>query len=510
MERASIVVGGVSHETNTFLPERTTREDFQRTAEYFGEAVLEGLEGTNTVVGGVIDAAREEDVDLRPTVSAGATPGGTVTAETYEFYVEELTERIDAVAEEADGVLLALHGAMVPEGLEDGEGPLVSAVRDVVGSATPIVVTLDLHGNVSDELVDAADALVAFETYPHVDTAETGRRGLSILLEIVRGDLDPVQHVERPPVVVAGPPQQTMGDTPVAALMDRARALERRPGVAKVNLFTGFHQADVPFLGPSVPVVGSDEAAVRDAARDLATALWDAREQLVVESPSPSDAVAEARRLVENGATADGPVVLADLGDNPGAGGTADTTHVLRELIDQGVENAGFALIRDAEAVATCIEAGVGERVPVAIGGKIHESSGTPIETEASVSAITDGTYERTGPMRTGTTVRSGRTVLVEVGPTDGISVVLTEERSQPLDAELWRHVGVRPAWFDVVVVKSTNHFRAAYEPIASEIRSINSPGLSAEDPEFYDYEHLDRALYPLGSEEAIDYPPWN
>jgi len=508
MTATSILVGGVSHETNTFLPEPTTREEFRRGAEYFGPEMFEALAGTNTVVGGAVEAAERAGVDLEPTMYAGATPGGTVTAETYEFYRDELTGRVEAAAD-VDGVLLALHGAMVPEGRTDGEGPIVSAVRDIVGPSTPIVVTLDLHGNVSEEMVAASDAIVAFETYPHVDTAETGERGLQLLVDAIDDDLSLVQHVERPPLVVAGPPQRTVGDTPVAALMERARSLEGRPGIEKVNLFTGFHQADVPFMGPSIPVVGTDREAVRTAARELAAEMWDRRDALVANNPAPAEALADVRGRLEAGAAGDGPIVMADLGDNPGAGGTADATHVLRELIDQGFENAGLALVRDADAVAACIEAGVGERVSVGVGGTAHASSGRPVETDWYVKAITDGTYERTGPMRTGTTVGLGRTVLLEAGPDDGISVVVTEERSQPLDAEIWRHVGVQPERFDAVVVKSTNHFRAAYGPIASEIRSIDSPGLAAEDPHYYDYDTVDRTLYPTTPAEEISYPTW-
>lgn len=500
MADETVVVGGLSHETNTFLPEPTTREEFQRGDEYVGEAMFEDLRGTNTVVGGALSAAAESGVELLPTVYAGATPGGMVSRDAYEFYVRGLVDRLAATEAAIDGVLLALHGAMVPEGTDDGEEALIGTVRDLVGPSTPIVVTLDLHGNVSDAMVERSDALVAFETYPHADTAETGERGLEILLDIIRGELEPVQHVERPPITVAGPPQRTRGETPVAELMDLARQLETRPGVRKVNLFTGFQQADVPFMGPSVPVVGSDEPAVRDASRELAAAMWDRREGLVIDAPPPAEAVETARARLEEADPVEGPIVLADLGDNPGAGCATDTTFVLRELVDQGLENAGFALVRDPAAVSTCIEAGVGATLRLRVGGKAHDTSGEPLETEGSVKALTDGTYVRTGPMRTGTRRRLGRTALVELGHSGGIAVILTEERVQPLDTELWRHVGIQPERLDVIVVKSTNHFRAAYERIASEVISVNSPGLAAEDPQFYDYDTVTRSNVPQRS----------
>ena len=505
----TVLVGGFSHETNTFLPEPTTRAEFQRGEEYFGESIFNELQGTNTVVGGALKAADQAGIDLVPSVYAGAMPGGTICRETYDFYADELIDRIGGAADKVDGILLMLHGAMVPEGSVDGEGPLIEMVRDVVGPSIPIVVTLDLHGNVSNTMVDASEALVAFETYPHVDTAETGERGLEILLDVIRGELEPVQHIERPPIVVAGPPQRTKNETPITALMELARELETRPGIRKVNLFTGFHQADVPYMGPSVPVIGSDETAVKNASRELAAAMWDRREELTGNAKSPADAIAMARERLTEEKPLDGPITMADLGDNPGAGGTADTTYVLHEMVNQGLENAGFALIRDPEAVAACVEAGVGADVHLRIGGKAHETSGPPLETEAHVETLSDGIYDRTGPMRTGTTKQLGRTALIELNPPESILVILTEERAQPLDSEIWRHVGIQPEGLELIVVKSTNHFRAAYEPIASEIISINSPGLAAEDPQFYEYETVSRPLYPTESVSEIVYPTW-
>ncbi|MFB6299072.1 MAG: M81 family metallopeptidase [Halobacteriales archaeon] len=509
MPNERIIVGGISHETNTFIHEPTTREDFRLRQEAFDEAVLDELRDTNTVIGGVIDGAAEGSVDLLPTMYAAAMPGGIVTEATYEFYLEELYDRVERAAADADGVLLPLHGAMVPENHTDGEGEIISAVRELVGGAVPIVVTLDLHGNISDTMVETADALIAYETYPHVDTADTGRRGLSILLDILRDDLDPVMHIERPPVILYGPAQNTRDDGPMTELMDHARTLEHRDGVRKVNVFAGFHQADVPFMGPSIPVVGSDPSAVRRAARDLAAAMWELRDELTGDDPGPTEAIERARERIAAGVSADGPIVMADLGDNPGAGSTADTTHVLRALLDEGIENAGFALIRDVDAVTTCHESGVGSRVAVSIGGKADDTSGDPIDTDAYVKTLTDGTFVNTGPMGTGTTTRLGRTALVELGPERSVSVILTEERIQPLDTEIWRHVGIQPERLDAIVVKSTNHFRAAYEPIASEVITINSPGLAAEDPRFYDYETVTRDLYPMVPAGDIRYPDW-
>jgi microcystin degradation protein MlrC len=224
MRNTTVLMAGFSHETNTFAPTPTTREDFQKRRECFGEEVIEKLRDTNTSVGGAIDIAEQQGVDLIPTVAASATPGGTVSRKTFDFYIDTIVEEVHDHAKEIDGVLLPLHGAMVAQGLEDGEGPLVAAVRDVLGDDTSIIVTLDLHGNITDHLVEEADALVAYETYPHVDTGDTGRRGMRMLLDTIRNEIDPVMHIERPPLSPVTPLQNTR-ESPMAEVMMKARDL---------------------------------------------------------------------------------------------------------------------------------------------------------------------------------------------------------------------------------------------------------------------------------------------
>ena len=543
-----VLVAGFSHETNTFADEPTTRADFQKRGEYVGEEIIDEMEGTNTAIGGTIEVAEREEIDLVPVVSASATPGGLVSRETYEYYTDQIVEGAREHADEIDGVILALHGAMVPEAEEgdgeigdDGEGPLVETVREAVGDI-PLVVTHDLHGNVTDHFLSVADALVAYETYPHVDTGATGRKATELLLETVRGNADPVMAVERPPVLAYGPRQNTR-EGPMAEVMARARELESRDSILKVNVFPGFHAADVHSTGFSIPVVADgDEEAAREVARELAAEIWDRREQFVGDYPEPDETVAlatdltgqrdgehpteELPEVVDEGGDPTGPVVVADVGDNPGGGGAADGTTVLRALLERGVENAGFAIMCDPEAVETCVNAGVGERVTLTLGGKTDDRHGEPIEgVEGYVKAITDGRFRNTGPMGTGTESRLGRTVRLycrldgeggdgegdEANGLDeaGVTVILTENRLQPLDAEIWRHVGVGPERLDILVVKSTNHFRADYEPMASYVIPVDSPGLAAMNPRRYDYKRIRRPQFPLDELDDDAYPEW-
>jgi microcystin degradation protein MlrC len=510
MAGETVLVGGFSHETNTFASTPTDRALFQERREYFGDDVPERLTGTNTSVGGVIDVADEEGVELIHTVTASATPGGVVEAETYDFYTDEILAGVEEHADDLDGVVLCLHGAMVPEGMDDGEGPLIERVREAVGETVPIAVTLDLHGNITDQMVEEADLLVAFESYPHVDMGDTGRRGMDLLVRTMRGEIDPVMHVERPPVLPMGPKQNTR-DGPMADVMATARKYEERDDVVKVNVFPGFHQADIPSMGFSVPVIADgDPGTAEEVSREFSERIWDCREDFVGDYSEPPEAVAEAEQRVADLEEDDGPVVMADVGDNPGGGGAADGTTVLRELLDQGVTNAGFAIMRDPEAVAACVEAGVGERVTVTMGGKTDDLHGDPIEdVEGYVKAITDGEFVNTGPMGTGSENHLGRTVLFQCGEVDGVSVIITENRSQPLDAEIWRHVGIQPERLDVLVVKSTNHYRADYEPMSSSVIPINSIGLVSMDPQNFDYTDIRRPQFPLDEMDDDEYPDW-
>ena len=525
MSDETVLLGGFAHETNTFATESTDRAAFEERREYVGEEIRDRMAGTNSCEGGVIDVASAAGVDLRYTVSASATPGGVVTADAYEHYTEQILDGIEAAGDDLDGVCLCLHGAMVPESTAeagvgsdrpkptdgDGEGPLVAAVRERVGPGVPIAVTLDLHGNNTDQLIETADLLVAFEEYPHTDTGETGRRAMELLLSTMRGEIEPTIRVERPPVLPMGPKQNTSSG-PMAELMAEARELEKREGVEKVNVFPGFHKADVSSMGFSIPVVTDDDPALaREVAREVATRVWERRESFVGEYPDPPEAVARAKEIAASADADDGPVVMADAGDNPGGGGAADGTTVLRELLDQSVTGAGFAIMRDPEAVDACVAAGVGERVTLTLGGKTDDMHGEPIDgVDGYVVAVTDGEFVNTGPMGTGSENHLGRTVHLRCGADDGVSVLVTENRLQPLDAEIWRHAGIQPERLDVLVVKSNNHYRADYEPMASHVIQVNSEGLGAMDPRKFEFEHAPRPQFPLDAMADDAYPDWD
>lgn len=492
-----VIIGEFSHETNTFAPTKTTRTDFQERRELFGEEILRELRDTNTVIGGAEAVATEQDIELEPTVAAAAMPGGVVDTDAFDYYTGQIVDGVQNHVEDTDGILLSLHGAMIPEGKDDGEGPIVRRVREVAGDSIPIVATLDLHGNITDELVEHADALVAYETYPHTDSGATGQRAMEILDSMLHGETNPEMHIERPPLIPHGPKENTRAG-PMVDVMEKARELEQRDGLLKLNVLPGFHQADVPSMGFSIISVG-DGTTGEEAARELGTFVWNRREDFISDYPEPKEGV---RLAIEKASANADPIVLADTGDNPGGGGTTRTTVVLKELLEQEAENAALALMAEPDVVERCIQRVVGASLPVTLGTDSSPQEGGSIEVEAYVKAITDGHFRNTGPMSTGTMNNLGRTVLVEVGEDRNVSVILTENRVQPYDIEVWRHVGAPPERFDILVVKSTNHYRAAYEPLAGEVIPLNSPGLCAMDPEKFDYQNITRPKYPLDDVE--------
>lgn len=292
----------------------------------------------------------------------------------------------------------------------------------------------------------------------------------------------------------------------------QARDLETRDGVRKVNLLFGFNHADTPETGMCVAVVANDDREqARAVARELSERIWDRRGELLADYPTPDEAVERARqRLGSEGTTDDGPLLLIDVGDNPGGGGVEDRTDFLRALLESDVRprEGGVALVWDPDSVADCVDAGVGERVSLSLGHHVEdpEFPGDPLEIEGYVKALTDGEFVNHGPKETGVAQHLGRTARVDC---DGIDVLVTERRYSPNDAETWRHAGIPPERSDLLVLKTVNHFRADYESMADEIVLVDTPGSFAIDLGRFDFERLTEPKLPLADASEISYPSW-
>jgi microcystin degradation protein MlrC len=480
-------IGMLAHETNTFSSIPTDRRQFEAYALRYGGELLEAYRDTATCLGGMMSAARTHGIDLAPSLAATASPAGRVTKEFYAEARDRLLADLRS-AGPLDGVLLDLHGAMVVEGLDDGEGDLLRAVRAVVG-ALPIAVTLDFHANITRAMVETATLLHGYKTYPHVDMDARGREATERLRDIVAGRVRPTVAFRQPPLLppIAG---QLTARGPMRRLYDLADAMERRPGVISISVFAGFPLADIRDAGLGIYVATDREQALaEELADELAETAWTHRREFLHSAVPVANAVARALAATER------PIVLADIADNTGGGAAGDTTEILRELLRAGATETTVACIWDPEAAGACVAAGVGATLTLAVGGKVDPAHGAPLSLTGRVRAVSDGRFVYKGPMSRGLAGNLGPTAVLEVG---GVKIVLITHRRQTLDPEMLRIVGIEPATERIVVVKSTVHYRAAFEPLAREIIEVDAPGLSSSNLTRFAFANVRRPIFPL------------
>ena len=480
-------VAMVSHETNTFSPIPTDRRQFEAHDLRYGGELLEAYRGTGTCLGGMIDTAQARDVTLVPSLAATASPAGRVSKEFYAEARDRLLADLRA-AGPLDGVLLDLHGAMVVEGLDDGEGDLLRAVRAAVGPL-PIAVTLDFHANVTRAMVETATLLHGYKTYPHVDMDARGREAALRLTEVVAGRIRPAVAYRQLPMLppIAG---QLTTRGPMRRLYDLADAMEARPRVLSISIFAGFPLADIHDAGLSIYVATDGDAALAESlAGELADAAWDRRREFLHTALPVADAV--ARALALDG----GPVVLADIADNTGGGAAGDTTEVLRELLRVGARRTTLACLWDEAAVQACMAAGPGSTLTLAVGGKVDPSHGGPVTVTGRVRTLSDGRFVHKGPMFRGLEGRVGPTAVLDV---NDCKIILISNRRQTLDPEMIRFVGIDPAAEKILVVKSSIHYRAAFEPLARAILEVDAPGLSSSNLARFAFTRVRRPIFPL------------
>ena len=483
-----IAIAGFMHESNTFNPLRTDRASFEAQSLMFGDSLLDEWRDAHHEVGGFLSATEDEGFEPVPILMAWATPSGPVTAEMFEEVTGRLVE--DLKRARPDGLLLALHGAMVAESCLDADAEVLARLRSKLGPDPPVVISLDLHGNLSQRLIDHCTAAVAYRTCPHVDQRECGQRAARLLARTLRGEIRPRQALAKPPLIVNIMVHDTSRE-PLRSLMQRARDLEDRPGILAASLLPGFAYADVPQMGPSIVVVTDDdeELARREADR-LADQLWQARESLATKLPDAAAAVAQALRAKRL------PVVLVDTGDNVGGGSAADGTVLLAELLRQGATDS-VACLYAPEEVRRCVAAGVGQEVSLTVGGKVDRLHGDPVPVKGRVLLIHDGTYVESAVRHGGKRVNHmGLTALVEVAGRN--LLVLNSQRHPPFSLGQLTCLGIQPERQRVLVVKAAIAYKAAYAPIAGTIIEVDTPGLTAVNPERFNYRHIRRPLYPL------------
>jgi len=472
-----IAVGGFQHETNTFAPLPATFADFEAADAWpglvRGGELLEVVAGINLPAAGFIAEARSAACELAPLAWCAAQPSGRVTRDAFERICGMLLDDL-AAQPSLDAVYLDLHGAMVAEHVDDADGELLERVRRLVGAGVPVVASLDFHANVSPRMVAMADALVGYRTYPHVDMAETGARAFRLLREVLHRPVTARWHRSLP-FLIPLTSQCTLLE-PTRSLMERLGG-RTAAGVTTVSFFPGFPAADVAECGPSVVGFGWDaEALERDVDAFHAEVLR--REAAFgLEISSIQDAIGQARRQVRK---AGHPLVLADTQDNPGAGGNADTTSLLKALVAADIPGTLAGVIWDPEAAERAHAAGQGALIDLALGARTAFGGETPLAGRYRVEALGDGRFTGTGPFYRGGRFELGRMALLSIG---NVRIVVASRKQQAADQAMFRHVGAEPAESNVLMLKSSVHFRADFGAMAARVLLVEAPGPNPADP---------------------------
>ena len=484
-----IAAGGISHETSTFAPTPTTLADFETGLGLFREqAIVQRFRGANNCTGGFIEGAERHGFELIPLLWTFAYPGGLIVRADYDTLKREFLDRLTRVLP-VDGVLLDLHGAMVVEGIDDGDGDFIEAVRNVVGPACPIVVTFDLHGNHTQRRVDAASAVIGFDTYPHVDMAERGSEAADLIMRIIRGGARPVSAFRALPLFWSAACQVT-NHPPIDEAFRLVHEAERRPGILSITLATGFPWADVPQMGASVIVVADgDPKLARATADEIGDWVWQRRERWHRKPLSVSEAL-------DLGAK-DGryPIMLADMADNTGGGAPGDSTEVLHAFVERDLPDALLLYMVDPENARQAHAAGVGAKLHVNLGGKSHPVQGPPMPMDVEVVALSDGKFTYDGPMYAGLTGDLGTSAWLRQR---GVNVVVVSARMQPLDQAFARTLGIDCKAMRYIGVKSSAHFRSGFEKFAGSIHNIDARALHTHDFAKLAYRKRRRPMYPL------------
>jgi microcystin degradation protein MlrC len=481
-----IAIGGFQHETNTFAPSKATFEQFARGGGWppllQGDEIFDGVAGINLPIAGFIDAMKGAKHALVPTAWAAASPSAHVTEDAFERIAGMILSRLKA-ALPVDAVYLDLHGAMVTEHLDDGEGELLARVRALVGNDIPLVASLDLHANVTQRMLAHADVLIAYRTYPHVDMADTGARVAAFLRRRLDGAPRPQLAALRVPFLIPLQAQSTMME-PAGSLYAALARMESRE-IAALSFTPGFPAADFPECGPLVFAYSDDASAAGRAAERLRHLVEEAEGDFDAPVYGPDDCVQRAMKIA---AGASRPVVIADTQDNPGAGGDSDTTGLLRALVANHARQAALGLMVDPQAALAAHAAGLGASIDIALGGRSRIPGDAPFQARFTVERLSEGRLTCNGPFYKGARMNLGPCALLAI---DGVRVIVASDKPQMADQQMYRFIGVEPTAQKILVNKSSVHFRADFTPIAEAILVAKSPGPMLADPGEFPWKRL-------------------
>jgi len=487
-----ILTAEVSHETNTFSVLQTAEDNFRNRFFLRGETALKERGEANTELGGFLDVGRTHDWDVTHVLSVAAGPGGLVHKPAFDWFCDPIVGRASDGG--FDGILLALHGAMVTDFCEDGEGELLRRIRKVVGPSLPIALTLDPHANVTQQMCDLAQIIVSFKTYPHIDKRDIGQQAAAILQRAMAGDIKPSTTMIRVPMLE----EVNGGRTDIGPMIERlqkAREYETQDDVYAVSINAGFASADIEEVGPTILVTGSgDMEEHRSFAQNLADDIW-ARRNDVLNVYYPVDEAA-AYALAHSTNESKRPLIIADYADNPGAGAYGDGTALLGAMLDRGLDNACFGPMVDSMSIEELNRHQIGSRVTLQLGGKTDpQYGGPPLEVDCQLISLWDGIFVGDGPMLGGLSDTFGATAVVRI---QGIDVLVTTLARQMLDLQQFCAFGIDPRRYRTIGIKSMQHFRAAFEPIAGEIIVCDSGALCTPHYSRMQYKNVRRPIFPL------------
>jgi microcystin degradation protein MlrC len=489
--RPRFLLAMMKHETNTFSPVVTDLQRFRDWGLHEDEAVVTTYRGTNHPIAAYIDLADEMGADIVSPVAAEAMPSGYVRKEAYHYLTNRILEALKTQGP-FDAALLDLHGAMVPEDMVDGEGPLLSAMRKIAPKL-PIGVTFDMHGNMTQETMDNADVVLCYKHYPHTDMAEVGRTCADIMRRMLNGEVKPVISWGQ-----AGILAQTlrMGttDEPMKTAQAMTRKAEKQRGILAASVFGGFPMADIPDAGLSVVIVADGDIKKADKARNKI--LDYCKEQKTEWIYKHEDLTQAVRRASGTNAF---PMILLDHADNVGSGGTSDSMMVIKEVLRQKLDGVAVATVYDPQAVQLMSTAGVGATITLDLGGKSDMPSighiAKPLTLTGKVKRLSDGEWIVRGPMYTGSKVTSGLTAVFETG---GMQIVVTSLHHEPWDAGIFTHIGIDPHHCKYLLLKSRIHYRAGFEPIGKSTITLDGIGVTTSDNSLLKFTHIKRPIYPL------------
>jgi len=482
------------HETNTFSRVKTDMALIRRRDFHLENEIPQAFRGTRSALGATFEAADKYGWTLVHPVSANPNPSGIVTDDAFEQIAGMILEAADTKGP-VDGALLHLHGAMVTKAHEDAEGELLARLRQKLGSRTPIIVTLDLHANVTRNMADNANALIAFRTYPHIDMHERAWQAAELLERAMRGEVRPVTVIARRPMLHGLDWGRTQRG-PMAELIARGEALEADGKALAVSICAGFALANIHDVGPTVTVtvdqLQTDGPDGQEIAEEFMDHAWAARDYSTVHMVSVAEAVARAR----DGKPGDKPLVAADFTDNPGGGGYGDATAFLKGLVEAGVDRVAFHAICDPQAVQDGIRAGVGTTATLTLGEKTDPLlGGGPLTLTGEVVCLTNGKFIAYGPMGGGVERNHGPSMVFRVA---GIDIVVITNNGQATDLGQFTSLGIDPTRYTTIAVKSMQHFRAAFEPLAREVILVDTGALCQVHytPELF--TKVRRPIWPL------------